>query len=69
MIVAGTPSPSNPVAPENLVTLAKKKGLAARTTAPFAATDGPEGRLPEPMSSDGSGMACPGPVMGAATRA
>src|ERR1019366_6631546 len=31
-----------PVVPENLVTLAKKKGLNLRTTAPFAATYGPE---------------------------
>ena len=32
----------DPVVPENLVTLAKKNGLALRTTAPFAAADGPE---------------------------
>jgi hypothetical protein len=32
----------DPVVPENLVTLAKKKGLTLRTTAPFAAADGPE---------------------------
>lgn len=32
----------DPVLPENLVTLAKQKGLALRTTAPFAATFGPE---------------------------
>jgi hypothetical protein len=32
----------DPVSPENLVTLAKKNGLAVRTTAPFAATFGPE---------------------------
>ena len=32
----------DPVLPENLVTLAGKKGLALRTTAPFAANEGPE---------------------------
>jgi hypothetical protein len=32
----------DPVKPENLVTLAKQKGLAVRTTAPFAANYGPE---------------------------
>lgn len=32
----------DPVAPENLVTLAQKKGLAVHTTAPFTETDGPE---------------------------
>jgi hypothetical protein len=32
----------DPVTPENLVTLARKKGLAVHATAPFSATDGPE---------------------------
>ena len=32
----------DPVLPENLVTLARQKGLAVHTTAPFAATEGPE---------------------------
>ncbi len=32
----------DPVSPENLVTLAKQKGLALHTTAPFDAADGPE---------------------------
>jgi hypothetical protein len=32
----------DPVAPENLVTLARQKNLTLRTTAPFSAADGPE---------------------------
>lgn len=32
----------DPVSPENLVTLARQKGLAVHTTAPFDATEGPE---------------------------